>query len=44
MCVSGSLTSSDISVAMARPISWYELALPLGPSKMNKNLPMGQNH
>lgn len=31
-------TSSDISVAIALPISWYDLALPLGPSRMNKNL------
>lgn len=37
-------TSSDISVAIALPISWYDLALPLGPSKMNKNLQMEQNH
>ncbi len=44
MCVNGSLTSSDISVAIALPISWYDLALPLGPSKMNKNLQMEQNH
>lgn len=36
--VSGISTSSDISVAMALPISWYDLALPLGPSRMNKNL------
>lgn len=32
------ITSSDIKVAMARPISWYDLALPLGPSKMKRNL------
>lgn len=37
-------TSSDISVAIALPISWYDLALPLGPSRMNKNLQMEQNH
>lgn len=38
----GSPTSSDISVAIALPISWYDLALPFGPSKMNKNLQMEQ--
>lgn len=42
-CVYGGLTSSDIRVAIALPISWYDLALPLGPSKMNKNLQIEQN-
>lgn len=42
--VRGRPTSSDISVAIALPISWYDLALPLGPSRMNKNLRKEQNH
>lgn len=32
------LTSSTMSVAMARPISLYDLAFPCGPKRMNKNL------
>ena len=32
-----SLTSSDIRVAMERPISWYRCWLPSGPSRMKIN-------
>lgn len=38
------LTSSVINVAIDLPISWYWAPLPIGPSRMNKNLKNQPHH